>query len=233
MPIRYPLAALCLLLGTGTYGQRPVPAPATDRPFYRLYAGAAAGFQMYQTVSAPAPIRYLNRVSILPAFVSVGYQLTPRLAVQAEFGQRDPADTNTASSGYTPDGRRVEAFDRRRAYDAAVPLLLRYRLTRRLNQAFHADALLGISTVFHVWRQEVSVTVDGQQTSYYLVDETRTNRYLTAGAALGVLVRRRYDVVLGTGVNQNVELLRSIRRHTLMPTLTLGLRYFLAPAKPA
>ncbi|TGE29883.1 hypothetical protein [Hymenobacter metallicola] len=204
--------------------------PAVEPPaHYRWFAGVATGLQLYETISRPGPIRYLGKVGLTPFFVSGGYQLTPRLAVQAEFSQRDPADRNVSSSGYSPDGQLLESTDRRREYDAAVPLLARYRLTRP-QQAFHIDGLLGISILYHVYRQEIILSADGVPYSHYLIDETAWNKYLTGGLGAGLTVRQRVDVGLNLVINQNLETVRRTIEHfayySIKPSLTLSARYF-------
>lgn len=153
--------------------------------------------------------------------------------MQAGFCQHSPVDVNYEDVGVLPDGRTYEGYDRRRQYDAALPVLLRYRLSRKLNHRSHVDALLGVTTQFHRYRREIMTKVDGQITENFYQNDRNTNFYLTGNLVLGLTIGRHVDVAAEAGANTNIETLRYAEVRQFTPALACGIRYGFGKPQPA
>lgn len=225
--MRYPLLALSFLFGSNlARAQAPAAnaAPAITR--YKFYAGAAVAGQSYQIVSPVGAIRFLNRVGVYPVYVYFGRQLTPYLAVQVGFIQRSPADETYEISGASPTGQVYTTYSSQQQYDAAVPVALRYRITRNPAHRFHVDALLGAAVQVHHYNSLTSTVAAGQTIASAAQSDRNTNYFLTAGLAFGVAVANHLDIIGEGGINSNFETITHREIRQLTPSLNAGVRYF-------
>ena len=231
------LIGACVLASTPARSQDALLlAPATDS-YYKVYAGVSAAVQSYQLVVPMGGVRYLETVGIYPIQGVLGYQLTPRLAIQASFTKRHPANLNASESGVLANGQAYTSSDIRRQSDHAIPVLVRYRLTRRAAHKVHFDGLLGFTQQQHSYFREVRFTLDGQVASYNLENTRSSNTFLTLGMAVSYPVGQRIQVGIEAADNSNTELLRYLFRQDrptdITPSLNAGLRYFLLPKSRA
>jgi len=140
MTPRYTLLA-GLLLGAPLLGYSQATEPASLPKFY---AGLAAYVSSFQSVGST-----LTTGFPVPLQAALGYQLRPRLAVQASVAYRGEAYTYSYSSrdyfasGQVSPAYEVSGTSRRRALSAAV--LTRLTLTRQAAHRLQFDLLAGLT----------------------------------------------------------------------------------------
>ena len=227
LPMRPPLLLPSLLIGISVaYGQpaRP-PKPFVELPQYRFYGGLAYALRGYQVVSPVGGIRYVTIAGIDPAYAYVGYQFNPYLAMQVGFCQHNPLTAEEMQSGFLPNGNAYTSSFHTCLYDAAVPVQLRYRLTRRRQQRLHLDALVGITTVFHRNIRGDYTTTAGQTTYTSYTNERSTNFCFAGGLALGYAIGHHLDALGQLGACTNLETLQYEYVRQFIPDLSCELRY--------
>lgn len=208
-------------------GQR---ADRTAELPYRLYVGVHAAAQLFHVTSATYPV---VEVVIRPVYGYVGYHFTPRLALQVGFLQHRPASSVVDQVGFNPGGQVVISHSSYSRYSAAVPVLLRYRLSRRVTR-LQADALLGLTAVFHQYRGQYVQSVDGQTTQNVYEYANARNANLTGGFSLRLRVTPRVDLAVEGTAHRNLTAVPSAYAKQLLFGVGAGLRYrFDFKKKPA
>lgn len=193
-------------------------------PIPRYYVGLSAYSSYYNPLNRPATAIGLP----LPLQLTAGYQLSPRLAVQASaayLGFHDHFATNQvapSSTGYASYSIDQNATVRQ----ASLAVLARYTLTRNLAHRLQFDALAGLGL------ERIITRVQGTQTDNFAGPAQRTDYdystsrntwLLTAG--LGA----RYRLCSRLELTSELLLNREIKLGTSGPALSgaaaLGLRY--------
>ena len=176
-PRRTLLAAL--LLGAPLLGRAQATEPAPPK----LYGGLAAYVSSFQSIGSAPETGFP-----LPLQATLGYQLLPRLAVQASVAYRGGAYAYSYTNrDYFANGQvgplyEISGTSRRRALSAAV--LTRLTLTRQATHRLQFD-LLGGLTLEHLGYLYSSVRIDSAAApvaSGYAT--TSTGLLVTAGPAL-------------------------------------------------
>lgn len=196
---------------------------------YRFYAGAHAAFQFFRVQSTGYAVQ---EALIRPLYVFVGYQLTPHLAIQAGFLQRTSLDSNISSTSVNRANQVVTFSGREIQYDAAVPIMLRFRLARRPAHRLYLDALLGPTLLFHRYKVDETLTVDGQVTNDVHFDLPTRHVYLTGGLSAGCRVAPHVDLLVEATASRDTEKTVAYAR-PFMFGVGAGLRYGFNVSKPA
>ncbi|WP_201983232.1 outer membrane beta-barrel protein [Hymenobacter rubidus] len=191
---------------------------ADSPPRYRWYVGLHAGFQAFRTTSV-----YTAQEGIIrPGYGYWGYQFTPHVAVQAGFQQRhQQQQTDLTSIGQ--NGQLIEYIERRQYFNAAVPVLLRFRLARRPTHRLHLDALLGPTLLLHRFHQE-SYSLSNQAQNQFQQDLQAANWYLTGGLGLGFNLTPHLELAADLTNNWYLNP-REDYRWVVQPGAGIGLRY--------
>ncbi len=184
-----------------------MPAAAATQPLkqefpqYRYYAGIQAAAKLLKVTSATYPIQ---EAVVRPLYGFVGYYLTPRLAIQAGFLQRDPPSEKTLVVSFNSAGQPVENSASRNQYDAEVPVVLRYDLARRPVHRLYTNALVGVSLLFHYYQTDEVASLGGKVV-YEIHEYSRThNWYLMAGASTGYRLMPHVDLLMEATANRNL-----------------------------
>ncbi|MDJ0364617.1 outer membrane beta-barrel protein [Hymenobacter sp. H14-R3] len=211
-----------LLLGSPLLG---VAQQATAPTYGRYYVGLAAYASDYQGIGGNS-FRELRA----PVQLTAGYQLLPRLAVQAGLAyKQDTFDYGTLSF-VEQDPRAIVArhqyFGQANWYHTSLSLLARYTLTRRATHRLQVDLLGG----FTLEKERAATsyqytTFDGTGAVFSSSTNTSAYRYsvgqLTAGLSARYRCTPHLDAVLDATLNSPLSRLES------PPSLAgaLGLRY--------
>lgn len=213
-----------LLLGSPLLSRAQVPAAPTPGP--RLYGGLAAYVSSFQSIGSRPESGFP-----LPLQATLGYQLRPRLAVQASVAYRGGAYAYTYTSrDYSANGQASPAYEvsgtsRRRALSAAV--LTRLTLTRQAAHRLQFDMLAGL-TLEHIGYVYSSVRTDSAAAPVAAGYTTATTGLLvTAGPGLryrfGPHLEATYNWLFSTGLagfdNHNTYYYRS------SASMALGVQY--------
>jgi hypothetical protein len=214
------LAALLLSVPLLSHAQATEPAPQP-----KLYAGLAAYISSSQSINSastgfPVPLQ-----------ATLGYQLLPRLAVQASlayrgtsasysYAFRDYYSNNSTGSPYT-----ISGVNQQRSSSAAV--LTRLTLTRQATHRLQFDLLAGL-TLEHQRYRWTSMRTDSAAAPVASSNRTSTTLLLvTAGAGVRYRIGQRfeanYNLLLSTGIvdfnNRNSYYYRA------SSSMALGLQY--------
>jgi len=231
---KYALASFCslLLLPIAVVGQA-VRANATDALVYtnrptispkqfRFYVGAHAAAQVFRVTSTTYPI---EEAVIRPLYVFVGYQFSPRLAVQAGFLQHNPAALTSSVFVIDRAGQLIEARSYSDRYHGAVPVLLRYTVAQQLATRLRLEVLMGSILVFHEYQGDY-VQLMGGQVLYEVHEYSKTrNLYVVGGLGLSYKVVSHVDLMLEGTANRNLTRLESAYARKTMFGIGAGLRY--------
>lgn len=191
-------------------------APAAFKPQLFVGLGVAAG-------SPQSPVASFDNT--LSPLLTVGVQLQPRLAVQASAQYHQRKDSYFHPGIFYFNGGLHQGIssstDQQRAI--AVPVLVRYALTRRAERHLQVDALGGFTLARSTYRSKAT-TVDSLQNVVYNSDYNYTNNtfYLNLGAGL------RYRLGNHLALTGDLLLNLLLNRHTynsISSTAALGLRY--------
>lgn len=213
----FTLLAGCPLLGAAQQAATPT--------YGRYYVGLAGYISDYQGVSGNS-LRELRA----PVQLTAGYQLLPRLAIQAGVAYKQSTFDYGKLSFVEQDPQAVimrhQYFGQANWYHTALSLLARYTLTRRATHRLQADLLGGFAL-----EKERSAT-SYQYTTFDgtgAVFSSSTNAYgyhysvglLTAGLSARYRCGSRFETVLDATLNSPLSRLES------PPSLAgaLGLRY--------
>lgn len=184
------LSLLCLPLAGCAQNASPAPQP-------RFYVGLGVYGSEYQ----PIGWRTLPPTRV-PVQLTVGYQLRPRLAVQAALAYHGASYQYANVSSYGSPGAPNAFFSydgRSTQRSAAVSLLARYTLTRQLARRFQAD-LLGGFTLEHRASRDMGTYTEYQQglitPSPYDNRTSASDPLLTVGPSVRCRVARRLEAVL-------------------------------------
>jgi hypothetical protein len=169
---------------------------------YRYYVGALAAAQQY---FVPNTGYAMQEPLVKPLYLFAGYQLTPHLAVQAGFLHSTLVESD-GSNTYTNQANQQVAFTgKREMLDAAVPVLLRFRLARKPTHRVYLDALLGSTLLFHRYRADYTSTVGGQVQSHVNYDLPTRHLYITGGLSAGFRIVPRLDFLVEATGFRGVE----------------------------
>jgi hypothetical protein len=133
-----------LLLGA-SLGLAPVVSLAQSTP--HVYAGASA------LLFSSRPFRSYNQNTLGPA-LTIGYQLSPRWAIQSGIGW------GWSNNSFTNDLRDAFSIYNRVTFDShsdqlIIPLLARYTFTEQAGP-LHIDALFGANWLHTIGRTEIT-----------------------------------------------------------------------------
>ncbi|TGE08200.1 outer membrane beta-barrel protein [Hymenobacter fodinae] len=207
-------AAFCGLLLTAPLvglAQTTKPAPP------RFYVGLSAYTSAYQRAS-----RQFGKNQLLPLQATVGYQLTPRWAVQTGLAYNVGKGVFSGTS-YDFDGSvRGDYRAAFRTSTLSLSALGRYTLTRTPIHRFQVDLLGGV-TMEHRTSRSSGFSPDNTQPggiSTYNTSWRGTSYLLTFGPSLRYRVSPKVDLVGEGTMNVNMETLRD-----LTTSGALGVRY--------
>lgn len=217
------LSSLLIGLPLVSFAQDEQPAPAP-----KFYVGLAAYSGPYQRFGSSNS----NGTDInIPVQATFGYQLRPRLAVQASLtysGYKrgyeyayDYTDTNTNQVNHSSNGTYT-----RRSFDTA--LLLRYTLTRKATHRFQFDAIGGLQLTNQRFRQAGTDTykyVNPNQGPSTTIEYNNPYFYNVLSANLGPGFRYRFGQRLEAVADILFSLPITGNHHDLDSSLALGLRY--------
>lgn len=172
---------------------KPVPAP------YRFYVDGQWAYHRYIFDYPTFP----NVTDVSPWYLSAGYYLSSRLAVQA--GILYMHDTFTGGgTGTTLTGQPHTDIHIDNTWNTAVPLLVHFTLIRTSDRRFKVDALAGGTYGFSHGREEQTETVAGQVTRYDLREVRQPGFFLTAGFAGRFIFSRRWEIVADWTYSHNM-----------------------------
>lgn len=201
-----------------TTGERDGSSPN----YFRFYAGVHVAAQGFRVTSPAYPIQ---EVVIRPVYMFVGYQLSPHLALQAGFLQTNPSRIGYTNAGINQMGQIVTGQGYTDQYDAALPMLLRYRLARRPIHRLHLDLMLGMTVEFNHYQVEDIFTVGGKVQYQVYINSHAKNFYFTGGLGAGYDIIPRVELMVEGMVNRNTTSLDSEYAKKIMPGVGAGLRY--------
>ncbi|NVO33545.1 outer membrane beta-barrel protein [Hymenobacter sp. P5342] len=213
--------ALVLLCGHSTArGQ----APDSTGLKGRWYAGAGVASHKYFTLNGPTS-------QIRPAYVSAGYYLTPRVALQAElqYGQR----TQQSNGGESViDGETFSVRTKERIKSTALTVLLRYS-GRRPQRPLQLDWLLGVAVVHGRSSETITRTSPTRSQSYTSPTRDLTEPHLVAGLGLRYQLGPHVAVGAQAVVNKNLRILPYGGFGMILGSgANLGVTYLFGPTKP-
>ncbi|WP_210518572.1 outer membrane beta-barrel protein [Hymenobacter terricola] len=209
-----------LLLGALSFGARAQEAAgAGPAPGYRWYVGGLAAFQTFATTS----VFTAQEGTIGPLYGYLGYQITPHLAVQGGYMQRSQSHADSFS-GINNAGQPFTYAQTDTYFNAAVPLLLRFRLARQPAHRLHLDALLGATVLLHHYHYENNNTVTGQPTTQTELDLRAKNGYITGGLSVGFTLTPHLELTAEATNNWYLNA-RDYYHWQVQPGAGIGLRY--------
>lgn len=202
-------------------------AQATPAPTPRYYIGLA----LYSSDYQPLGGTYYRGVTV-PVQLTLGYQLRPRLALQAAVAYSSSTSYSELGKYYASAGAStIYAYF---GYDAStstrattVAALARYTLTRQAAHRFQFDVLGGLSLVTRryassVTRTDTDSTYTVSQVRHYDDHSTQNDLLLTGGASARCRFGRHLEALLDVTLNRNLLMARV----SGLPSATaLGLRY--------
>lgn len=201
-------------LPLASFAQTAAPAPFKPQLFVGL--GVAAG-------SPQSPVASFDNT--LSPLLTVGVQLQPRLALQAsaQYHQRKDSYLHPGLFYFNGGLHQGISYSNSQQRTIAVPVLVRYALTRRPEQRLQVDALGGFTLARDTY-QSNATTVDSLQNtvnnSNY--DYANNNFYLNLGAGLryrlGNHLALTGDLLFNLLLNRNTY-------NSISSTGALGLRY--------
>jgi hypothetical protein len=215
-----PRLVLCsLLLGAPllSHAQSAKPTP------YKFYGSLAAYTSAYNKFT-----RYSGRFT-LPIQATLGYQIHPRLAVQAGIAYSSYSNLytgytyyNASSQNYRPaSGKYIIRY-------ASVSLLTRYTLTRKLEHRMQFDVLGGL-TLEHAGSRDAGNQLDSLQNTtistpydYRYSDNTVL---ATAGISTRYCFSQRLELVYDLATNYDFRSSRQYATSGFTGSTALGLRY--------
>ncbi|MGI4832024.1 MAG: outer membrane beta-barrel protein [Janthinobacterium lividum] len=189
-----------LLLGTPLLGRAQATEPA---PLPTFYAGLAAYISSLQPLGSSAETGF-----VVPLQATLGYQLRPRLAVQASLAYRGGAYTYTYTNrDYLAGGQlgllyAVSGTSRRRALSAAT--LVRLTLTRQAAHRLQVDMLAGLTLEHqrYLWNSVRTDSAAAPVAASY--STTTTGLLVTAGPGLryrfGPHLEATYNLLFSAGL---------------------------------
>lgn len=204
------------------------PAAAADSSQHRWTIGLQLTDQAYR-------LRYTDGAGFQnfgPLQLSVGYRWKPRWTV--EVGTTYWRDNyHWTAVGTTISGEPVEEDNRSQAWKAAVPVRVRYTLTRQPAHRLQFDALGGVAVAFTRSTSEWVRTESGVETSRYQGTSTGygVSASLGVGGRLGLGKSRRLEIAGELLLNQNLQSANNQRSLDYRPVFSplgswgLGLRY--------
>lgn len=217
------LASSLLLAVPGLgFAQRGTFTPV---PLY--YVGLAAYSSDYQRLGGTA---YSG--PRVPVQLTLGYQLTPRLAVQLSGAASSSTSNYSGITGYytSPTGTTgYKTFiynGSSTARNTTVTLLVRYTLTRQLAHRFQVDALGGLTLELqHYTESNTRAEFDSTNTQTAVVRNAADYRHrdllLTAGLSPRFRFSRHLEAVLDVALSRNA----TGTGRGLTGATALGLRY--------
>lgn len=194
-----------------SWAQKNEPAPPT-----RLYVGVAAYRSAYQFLGRQQGLPYT-----FPVQLTLGYQISPRLAVQTGVVYTSTAGQNQGTVAQ-PNGTPGSYASTYRNRDWSVAVLGRYTLTPRPAARLHVDGLGGFTLERHLFAGTGFYPDASQPTGTTTYDlNSHDNIYLLT---LGVSVRYRMcnhlEAVAEQTANTNINAV-----HAITGSSALGLRY--------
>ncbi|WP_324670949.1 hypothetical protein [Hymenobacter sp. GOD-10R] len=180
-----------------TYSPRPIALDTDVSLKPKAYAGVNLGGYLYQVhYSARNPYRGLITLRtqgygtyeqpLLTPYVYAGYYLRPRLALQLGL-QRQRANRHSS----TTDFQGYLYASQTQEHDLAVPVLLRYGLTRSFLQHVQFDAVGGLVPEWSSVRYQEQTRVSGQPTDMYSFHRSTFGMHASLGLNLGYGFGRR------------------------------------------
>ena len=221
--LSFALGGLLLSTALPALAQTSAEAPAAPR----FYIGLAAYSSYYQMLGGQPG----SKVNV-PLQLTAGYQLCPRLAVQASlaYSGRSYSYSNAGQyyTGASPAGA-YKQFEGRSTYrNYSVSVLARYTLTRQLSHRMQFDALGGLGLENTTWRSR-GIQSDSVQST--LIATTYDNHVSTTIAVLSLGGSARYRISNHLDLAYDLTFNRRVGSNTfhqpefITSASALGLRY--------
>jgi len=215
-----PRLVLCsLLLGAPllSYAQSAEPAP------YKFYGGLAAYSSEYNDFS------HFPGYFKLPIQATLGYQLRPRLAVQASVAYSSRSGSYSYSTYYDASGQSYYPTSGRfTTRYTSLSVLARYTLTRKPEHHVQFDALGGF-TLEHYGGHDAGTKTDSLQnttvTTPYEYNYTASTILATAGISVRYRFSQRLELVYDLAANYDLNSSRLYAYNGFTSSAALGLRY--------
>ncbi len=202
-------------------------AAQATAPYPRYYVGLGLYTSSYQPLGG-----IYSRGITVPVQLTVGYQLRPRLAVQASVAYSS-SNTNYSGLGKYYSGSAAAAspyayfmYDGTSTYrTTSTTLLARYALTSQAAHRFQVDVLGGF-TLVNRYSSLSGVRTDSDSTnvivatSNYGYSGKQTDVLLAVGAGARYRFGRQLEALLDVTLNRNLSAARFMGYAT-----SLGLRY--------
>lgn len=189
IPLRYLAALLALCLLT-----QPVWAQQEDVPS-KFYVGAQVGAHLYLVDYSSGS----QGVAVSPVHVQVGYQISPRLALQLGVGYRH-RESNAGSTTSPIPGYPSTQFETD-WWTTDLPLTARYTLSKPTSR-LKFDLIGGVVLVQSRYRYSRQVGKDGVVFEREFIDNKATDAYLTAGAGMRYGLSRKLDLTFDAQLNK-------------------------------
>ena len=190
----------------------------------RWYVGGGAAFHQYFTLNRPYSLR------ISPAYVSGGYGITPRLAVQAEVqhGQR----IEESSHQGVVDGELFTFEYKEQTTSTALSVLARFGRSQP-QRKLQFDWLLGVAVVHARLAETTTRRSATRSNSYVYPVMSSTERHLVWGGGLRYRLGPRLAAETEVLVSKNLGI-PPFGYWGLIPGggATVGVSYLFGPAKP-
>ena len=215
-----------------TYSHRPIPIDTDEALKPQAYAGVNLGLYLYRVhysarnpYLGPVPPRERGQGSydqfIAVPYVYAGYYLRPRLALQVGLQKQE-----LKYGASTPDlqGVRIDSLTRKR--DLAIPVLLRYGLTRSFLQRMQFDVIGGLVPEWSSVRFQQQTVINDQVADQYGFRRRTFGLHASLGLNLGYGFGRRRRIQATIEWVATKDLRRELQNfESLQWGSSLGLRY--------
>lgn len=201
--------------------------PAVSPPLKWYAAVQLADHTFEFVVPGQAP----GLTGVQPYELTVGRRLAPRWAVQASYSAYHFLG-ESGGRGTTETGEPMSSYTRGEDWVKAIPLLLRYRLTRNPAHRMQFDGLLGTALVSYRDTYESKYTINDQVVRQTSWSTQAMNAYLVLGSGASYRLGRHLEACFDLSLTRNLHTISpSVSRQQLNSTFgfqrgwSLGLRY--------
>lgn len=200
----------------------PVFSQQFEDPPDNFYVGAQVGANRY-LVDYPSGSQ---GVAVSPVHVQVGYQISPRLAVQLGVGRRRRQQYVGSTTVAPVPGGPASRFESD-WWTTHVPLLGRYTLTSKASRRFKVDVVGGVALVRSRYRYNRTVAQNGVVIEQENIDSRVTDPYLTAGVGTRYGLNRKLALTFDAQLNRLPRTVRTDPKESFLgySSLAVGLRY--------
>lgn len=211
---------LILCSNESSLGQS-VPALPTEK-FARFYGGVGGFVGKYRIPYANGTLLHYIAAPVL----TVGYQITPRLAIQISGANYNDSH-HYEGEAYDRVAQKVigMAYSEYERGATAVPVLFRYTLSKKSTHRVQFDALAGISFLRTNYRDALAVVDSiGTILSQSQQAESMNQNVLTLGLGVKIRLIRHLDFVGDVEANRTLSN-KGYLTHHLQVSCLAGLRY--------